>query len=317
MSGPRGVLAILGATATGKTSLAVEVAGRLGGEVISADAFAVYRGFDAGTAKPTPEERARVLHHLVDVRDPREPWSAGEFAAEARRLAHEILGRGRLPVLCGGTGFYVRTFFEGLFVGPRRDARVRSALAAVARRRGAPFLRKMIALLDPAAADRVLAGDAARSIRLLEIALASGRRPTSLFAERPGERFDLPAVRILLTLPRPVLYGRIERRFRESMATDLPAEVQRLLEAGVPVDAPAFSAIGYRETADLLAGRIGPSEWEEGILRGTRRYAKRQESWFRREKDLVPLRADRADLPDLVVALARPLVPSFFEGSPG
>ncbi len=317
MTGPGGLLAILGATATGKTALAVAVAERLGGEVISADAFAVYRGLDAGTAKPTREERSRVPHHLVDVRDPREPWSAGEFAAEARRLADEILRRGRLPILCGGTGFYVRTFFEGLFVGPRRDARVRAALAAVAARRGAPFLKKMLLLLDPDAAGRVLPNDAARSIRLLEIALASGRRPTSLFSERPGARWERSAVRILLTLPRPVLYGRIERRFRESMATDLPAEVRRLLGAGVPADAPAFAAIGYRQTADLLAGRIGPAAWEEEILRETRRYAKRQETWFRREKDLVSLRADRADLPDLVVARARPLVPSFFEGSPG
>ncbi len=317
MTGPRGVLAILGATATGKSALAVAVAEKLGGEVISADAFAVYRGLDAGTAKPTPAERARVRHHLVDVRDPREPWSAGAFAAEARRLAREILERGRLPILCGGTGFYVRTFFEGLFVGPRRDARVRAALAAVAARRGAPYLRKMLSVLDADAAGRVLPNDAARSIRLLEIALASGRRPTALFAERPGERWEEPAVRILLTLPRPALYGRIDRRFRESMAPDLPAEVRRLLEAGVPADAPAFFAIGYRETADLLAGRIERTEWEERILRETRRYAKRQETWFRREKDLVPLRADRADLPDLVVAEARHLFPSFFEGSPG
>jgi len=317
VTGPRGVLALLGATATGKSALAIAVAERLGGEVISADAFAVYRGLDAGTAKPTHTERARVRHHLVDVRDPREAWSAGEFAAEARLLAREILGRGRLPILCGGTGFYVRTFFEGLFVGPRRDARLRAALAAVAARRGAPFLKKMLSVMDADAAGRVLPNDAARSIRLLEIALASGRRPTALFAERPGDRWEEPAVRILLTLPRPVLYGRIEWRFRESMAPDLPAEVRRLLEAGVPPDAPAFSAIGYRETVDLLAGRIERAEWGERILRETRRYAKRQETWFRREKDLVPLRADRADLPDLVVAQARPLFPSFFEGSPG
>jgi tRNA dimethylallyltransferase len=285
--------------------------------VISADAFAVYCGLDAGTAKPTHAERARAPHHLVDVRDPREPWSAGDFAAEARRLAREILGHGRLPILCGGTGFYVRTFFEGLFVGPRRDARLRAALSAVAERRGAPFLKKMLSVIDPNAAGRVLPNDAARSIRLLEIALASGRRPTALFAERPGDRWEGPAVRILLTLPRPVLYGRIERRFRESMAPDLPAEVRRLLEAGVPPDAPAFAAIGYRETMDLLAGRIERAEWEERILRETRRYAKRQETWFRREKDLVPLRADRADLSDLIVAHARLLFPSFFEGSPG
>jgi tRNA dimethylallyltransferase len=317
MSRPAGVLALVGATATGKTGLAVLVAGRLGGEVISADAFAAYRGFDAGTAKPSPRERALVPHHLVDVRDPSEPWSAGEFAAEAQRLAREILDRGRLPILCGGTGFYVRAFFEGLFRGPRRDAALRSAMARLAARRGAPFLRRMLALLDPAAAERVLPKDAARATRLLEIALSTGRRPTDLFAERPGEGWDLPSVRILLTLPRRELYGRIERRFRECIAPRLPDEVRGLLAAGVHPDAPAFSAIGYRETAELLSGSLGEAEWRETILRETRRFAKRQETWFRREPDLVPLRADRVDLPDLVVALARPLFSFPEQGGPG
>ncbi len=307
MSRPTGVLAVVGATATGKSALAVEVALRLGGEVISADAFAVYRGFDAGTAKPSAAERALVPHHLFDVRDPTAPWNAGEFAAEARRLAREILARGRLPILCGGTGFYVRAFFEGLFEGPRRDERLRSALSRLASRRGAPYLRRMLALQDRAAAERVLPNDAARATRLLEIAFTTGRRPTDLFADRPGERWDGPAVGVLLTLPRRELYGRIERRFRESIAPRLPDEVRGLLAAGVPLDAPAFTAIGYRETAELLAGRIGEAEWREAILRETRRFAKRQETWFRREPDLVSLRADREDLPDLVVALARPL----------
>jgi tRNA dimethylallyltransferase len=307
VSRPVGVLALVGATATGKSALAAAVAERLGGEVISADAFAVYRGFDAGTAKPSPAERERVPHHLVDVRDPAASWSAGEFAREARRLAREILARGRLPILCGGTGFYVRTFFEGLFVGPRRDERLRSALARLSGRRGAPRLRRMLALLDPAAAERVLPNDAARAIRLLEITYLTGRRPTDLFADRPGEGWEEPSVGVLLTLPRRDLYGRIERRFRDSIAPRLPDEVRGLLAAGVPADAPAFQAIGYRETADLLAGRIGEAEWRERILRETRRFSKRQETWFRREKGLVAVRADREDLPDLVVALARPL----------
>lgn len=317
MSRPAGVLALLGPTATGKSDLAVAVAERLGGEVISADAFAVYRGFDAGTAKPSPGQRARVPHHLIDVRDPSEPWSAGEFAAEARRLAREILGRGRLPILCGGTGFYVRTFFEGLFEGPRRDDALRSALGRLAARRGAPHLRRVLQLLDPGAAARVLPNDASRAIRLLEIALITGRRPTQLFAERPGERWEGPSVRVLLALPRPALYGRIERRFRDSIAPRLPAEVRGLLAAGVPVAAPAFSAIGYRETADLVSGRIGEEEWRERILRETRRFAKRQETWFRSEAGVMRLAADRENLPDLIVALARPLFFFPSERGPG
>jgi tRNA dimethylallyltransferase len=297
----------VGATATGKSALAIAVAERLNGEVISADAFAVYRGFDAGTAKPGRNERSRVRHHLIDVKDPREPYSAGEFARSARRIAEEILERGRLPILCGGTGFYVRAFFGGLFEGPSRDEGLRAALEAVRARRGAPFLRRMLELLDPLSATRVLPGDAARAIRLLEILFLSGQRPTALFAERPGERWEKPAVKILLTLPRPVLYERIRQRFQRTFSVDLPEEVGRLIASGLSTSVSAFSAIGYRDTARLVEGRISSEEWKERVVRDTRRFAKRQEAWFRREPDLVRLPADRENLVDLVVAHARHL----------
>ena len=316
MSRPDGVLAILGATATGKTALAVSLAERLSGEVISADAFAVYRGVDAGTAKPTAEERARVPHHLVDARDPREPWSAGEFAREARRIAGEVLARGRLPILCGGTGFYARTFFEGLFVGPTRDEDARRALEAVRARRGTPFLARMVSVLDPESGRRVAAADAARAIRLLEIAFATGRAPSTLFRERPGERWERPALKVLLTLPRASLYGRIEERFHQSISPRLPDEVRGLLASGLPDTAPAFAAIGYRETADYVRGLVGEAEWRERILRETRRFAKRQETWFRREPGVVPFRADQAGLVDIVAADARRLLFAS-EGGPG
>jgi tRNA dimethylallyltransferase len=304
---PIGVLAIVGATATGKSELAVAVAERLGGEIVSADAFAVYRGFDAGTAKPPAKLRERVPHHLVDARDPREPWSAGAFATEARRLCEEILARGKLPVLAGGTGFYVRAFFGGLFEGPRRDDALRRALEAVKARRGAEFLVRMVALLDPASAKRVGAGDAARAIRLLEIAFLSGARPSRLYRDRPGPAWGRPSVKVLLTLPREVLYGRIAARFQSEFVNELPTEVRGLLAAGVPLAAPAFAAIGYRDTAALVSGALTEGQWAERLLRETRRYAKRQEAWFRRESGLLPVRADRPDLVDFVVREARPL----------
>ncbi len=304
---PVGVLAIVGATATGKSELAVAVAERLSGEIISADAFSVYRGFDAGTAKPSRALRLRVPHHLVDARDPREPWSAGAFAHEARRLADEILARGRLPVLAGGTGFYVRAFFGGLFEGPRRDEALRRALEAVRTRRGAEFLVRMIAFLDPESAGRVGAADAARAIRLLEILFLSGARPSRLFRERPGPSWEKPSVKVLLTLPREVLYGRIAARFQSDFVKELPTEVRALLAAGIPLEAPAFQAIGYRDTASFVSGDLSRDAWTESLLRDTRRYAKRQEAWFRREHGLVPVRADRPDLVDFVVREARPL----------
>ena len=307
MTTPRGVLAIVGATATGKSALAVEAALRLGGEVISADAFTAYRGIDAGTAKPTLEERRGVPHHLIDLKEPAEPFSAGEFARLARAASREILSRGRLPILCGGTGFYVRAFFDGLFVGPPRDERLREALRLVQERRGAEWLVRALTLLDPESGARISQRDGARAIRYLEIAVSTGRRPSELFRERPGERWDGPAVKLLLTLPRPVLYGRIERRFRDSIMAPLAGEVRRLLEAGVPVSAPGMAAIGYRETAALLEGRLSPPDWADTVIRQTRRYAKRQETWFRSEPDFFSIRADAPDLLEEVVSASRPL----------
>jgi tRNA dimethylallyltransferase len=317
VSRPEGVLAIVGPTATGKSELAVALAERLGGEIVSADAFAVYRGFDVGTAKPGADLRARAPHHLVDVRDPTEPWSAGEFAAEARRLCSEILARGRLPILAGGTGFYVRAFFGGLFDGPRRSDGVRRALEIVASRRGAPYLKRMVSVLDPEVAARLADADASRAIRVLEILLLSGQRPSRLFRERPGATWTRPSVKLLLTLPRAVLHDRIAERFRRRFATALPQEVHGLLAAGVPLTAPAFSAIGYRDTAALVGGMLTEADWKERILRDTRRYARRQETFFRREPGAVGVLATRPDLVEFAERLARPLFSSFpgIEGS--
>lgn len=308
---PSGVLCIAGATATGKTALAIAVAERAGGEVISADAFAAYRGMDVGTAKPTLLERSRVPHHLIDVKDPDEPYSAGEFATRARAIAEDILSRGKLPILCGGTGFYVRSFFGGLFEGPKRDDRLRAALAAVGQRRGSAFLKRMVDVLDPDVSARVLPGDAVRATRLLEILLTSGRRVSDLYATHPGPRWERPAVKVLLVLPRPMLYERIASRFSGTFEASFPEEVRRLLEAGWAVSAPGFAAIGYRDTAELVRGRIDREEWRERVLRATRRFAKRQETWFRKEPGFVRVRADGLDSIDFTLAVARPL----FSGS--
>lgn len=311
MSRPRGVLAVLGPTASGKTALAVSLAERLGGEILSADAFAVYRGLDAATAKPTPFERRGIPHHFLDEREPSAGWSAGEFAREARARSREILSRGRLPILCGGTGFYVRAFFDGLFEGPARDPRLRVALASVAARRGAPFLKRVLGLLDPLTAGGVAPNDAARAIRFLEVALTTGRRPSELFRTRPGEGWEGPSTRLYLDLPRPALYERISARFERSMASELPVEVRRLLEQGVPGTAPAFAAIGYRETVALLEGNLSREHWRERVLSATRHFARRQETWFRKEVGLVRLAGDAPDLLERAVAAARPL---FFDG---
>ncbi|MBL8114659.1 MAG: tRNA (adenosine(37)-N6)-dimethylallyltransferase MiaA [Acidobacteria bacterium] len=292
MSAWTGVLAITGPTASGKSALAMALAERLSGEILNADAFAVYRGLDAGTAKPSLEDRARVPHHLVDVKDPREPYSAGEFATAARAIAKDVLARGKLPILCGGTGFYVRTFFEGLFEGPLRNEALRSALGAVAARRGPAFLHRALTLLDPESAARVLPGDAARATRYLEIAFETGQQPSRLFRERPGVGWDGPAVKIFLECERAVLVSRIEERCRREILPRLPVEVEGLLARGVPPDAPGFSAIGYREAVAFLAGELTEAAFESAVIQSTRRFAKRQETWFRKEPGLVRLKFD-------------------------
>lgn len=307
MTLPAGILAIVGPTGTGKSALAVAVARALGGEVINADAFAVYRGLDVGTAKPSPEERAGVPHHLIDVKEPSEPWSAGEFAREARRIAAEVLSRGRLPILCGGTGFYVRTFFDGLFEGPRRNDALRAALGAAAGRRGTSFLHRALRLLDAPSAAGISPNDRARLVRFLEIALTTGRPPSILFREKPGERWTGASLKVLLALPRPVLHERISARFDARIVNELPREVQRLLDSGVSPNAPSFSAIGYRQAVDLLEGRLDSSSFREAVLRGTRRFAKRQETWFRREPGVVRIAADRPDAVAAVLDLSRQL----------
>lgn len=304
---PAGVLAILGATATGKSAVAVAVAKALGGEVINADAFAAYRGFDAGTAKPTVAEREGVPHHLIDVKDPDEPWSAGEFARDARRIAEEVLARGRLPILCGGTGFYVRAFFHGLFEGPLRDDALRAALASVADRRGTAFLHAALRLLDPESAKTIAPVDRARLVRFLEVALLSGRPASALFRERPGERWTRPHAKALLVLSRPALHERIAARFDGRIVMDLPREVRRLLDSGVSPQAPAFSAIGYRETVDLLEGRLDLSSWRDAVLRATRGFAKRQETWFRKEPGVIRIAAEGPGVVPAVLDLSRRL----------
>ncbi len=307
MKKPSGVLAIAGPTASGKSQLAMELAVRLGGEIISADAFAVYRGFDCGTAKPSREDQSRVPHHMIDIKDPEDFCSAGEFGRLARQAAREILNRGRLPILCGGTGFYFRTFFEGLFRGPERNQALREALRIWGGRREEGFLKRVVDLLDPESGGKIAGRDSARAIRYLEITFLSGRRPSELFRDHPGERWDGPSVKLLLTLPRPILCERITERFARTMVTQLPAEVASLLESGVPESVPAFSAIGYRETVDLLRGRISRPEWEEKVLLATRQFAKRQETWFRAEKGMHSLQALDAGAVARALALAGPL----------
>lgn len=277
------VIAIVGATASGKSAVAMEVAERTGAEIVNADALQVYRGFDVGTAKPTPEERARVPHHLIDILDPEERYSAGEFARRARAAIAEIGSRGHPALVVGGSGLYVRALFEGISPIPPGDPEIRARLRERLEREGLDALTAELARHDPELVARLAPGDAQRVLRGLEVALVSGRSLSSWIAAKPFGSRPLPGVKVGLTLPRDVLYDRIERRAQKMVADGWLDEIERILASGVPADAPAFQAIGYRQLRRHVAGEWSFEEALDATVRATRRFAKRQLTWFRKE----------------------------------
>ncbi|MBI4539052.1 MAG: tRNA (adenosine(37)-N6)-dimethylallyltransferase MiaA [Gemmatimonadetes bacterium] len=280
---PPDALAVTGPTASGKSRLALALAARLGGELISMDSRQVYRGLDVGTAKPSLADRARAPHHGLDVVDPPEPYSAGRFARDARRWIAEIRGRGRIPILVGGTGFFLRALTDPMFEEPQLDPRRRTALRRTLAGRGRDELARWVRAFDPARAGRAIAGGRQRMTRTIEVALLSGR-PLSWWhaCASPGAE-PLRAVVVLLQLPRQELYERIDARARAMLEDGLVPEVRRLLRAGYDQRVPAFNAVGYREVLPYLRGELPREQALARMQRATRQYARRQMTWFRHQ----------------------------------
>jgi tRNA dimethylallyltransferase len=280
------LLVLLGPTGAGKSEAAHEIAVLRRGEIVSADAFAVYRGMDVGTAKPSPDRREQVPHHMVDVADPEEPFSAGRFAHEARRAVDDIVARGRLPIVCGGSGFYVSALLEGLPPGPLRDDRLRAGLLQWAERRGAEAAHRVLAFHDPMSALRIPVANLKYVLRALEILLltgapASSRVPTS---DPWSSRFRV--VKLGLRPSAAQLHVRIEDRVRRMMDSGWDEEVRRLLDRGLSAESNSLQAIGYREVAEWILGRISRPEAEGRIVAATRGLAKRQRTWLARERTI-------------------------------
>lgn len=280
------ILAIVGATATGKTDLALRLAREVPLEVINADALQVYRGFDIGTAKPTPDQQAEVPHHLIDVLEPSERYSAGEFARRARQAIAEIRARDRLPVVVGGSGLYLRALLEGISPVPRGNRKTRQTLRRRLEEEGLEVLYRELARVDPEAAERLAPGDTQRILRALEVAEVSGVPLSDWIRRQPFGDRPLAAIRIGLTLPRPILYDRISSRVVRMLDRGWLDEVERLLERGLDPAFPAFQAIGYRQLVRYLEGQWSLDEAVQDVKKRTRRFAKRQETWFRKEPDI-------------------------------
>lgn len=279
------LLVVFGPTAAGKTEVAHEVARRRSGEIVSADAFAVYRGLDVGTAKPSAAHRAEVPYHLIDVAEPDESFSAGRWAADAKRAIDDVSGRGRLPIVCGGTGFYISALLDGLPPGEARDPDLRENLEAWGRKRGNSAAHAFLERNDPAAAARIAPANLRYVLRALEIVLTTGRRASDRRIAVDSWRSRYRVVKVAIEPERRDLYARIENRVRRMMDAGWDDEVRRLLAAGHSLESNAFGAIGYRELAEWIAGRAEREDTEREIVAATKRLARRQLTWFARERD--------------------------------
>ena len=270
---------LLGPTGSGKTALSLAVGEHFGGEIVSCDSVAVYRGMDLGTAKPSAEERARLPHHLIDVAEPNEPFTAGEYSRAARAAMGEIAERGKVPIVTGGTGLYLRALTDGLFAGPARQLELRARLEQSRQRRGELWLHRLLTRLDPTSAARIHANDTPKLIRAIEVCLTARKPLSEVLSRNPLTGFRL--LRIGLNPPRQQLYGRLNRRAEAMFASGLIDETRGLLERYGPVK--ALDSLGYRQAMLVLAGTLSLEAAVDAAQQGHRNYAKRQLTWFRRE----------------------------------
>lgn len=277
------MVAIVGPTAAGKTALSLVVAQELGGEIISLDSRQIYCGMDVGTAKATTAERALVPHHGLDIRNPDQRYSAGEFGRDARRWIDAIRGRGRVPVLVGGTGFFLKALAEPLFREPPMDAAERRALEDALGRLPRAELERWVRRLDPGRAAIAVAGGYQRMLRLLSITILTGKNLSWWHGHHPTDDEPVAGTTCLLEVPREVLDERIRRRVSAMVEGGLADEVARLTEAGYRPGDPGMNAVGYREVAEHQAGRVSLAEAIERIRVATRQYARRQATWFRHQ----------------------------------
>jgi tRNA dimethylallyltransferase len=280
------LIAILGPTATGKSALGISLAQQLGGEVVSCDSTAVYRGFDIGTDKVPAAQRGGVPHHMIDVADPVEGYSAARYARDAAAVIRDITSRGRLPILVGGTGFYYRALTRGVFPGPSRDPALRARLERIARTRSPERLHRLLARVDPESAVRVHPRDLKRIVRALEVYFLTGRPLTAHFGATASPLPDYEVDALALRISAEETAARVAARVHAQFAHGLLDEIRALLASGVPGTAHPFTGLVYRQALEHLKGVRDERATRELIVRENRRYARRQLIWFRKEPNL-------------------------------
>jgi tRNA dimethylallyltransferase len=279
------LIAVVGPTASGKSALALRLAREVDGEVVSCDSLQVYRRLDIGSAKPTPGERAAVAHHLLDVAEPDEAFSAADYARLGRAALQDIRRRGHVPIVAGGTGLYLRALLRGLFPGPSRQVDLRRRLEVLAERRGDDRLHALLRRVDPAAAARIEVRDRVRVVRALEVYFATGRPLSDQQSHGMEPLQGFEALVVGLDPGRERLLAAVERRTAAMFAAGLLDEVRGLLSR-YPADLRPLQAIGYRQAVAVVQGRLAAADASRDMVKDTMRYAKRQRTWFRHQEDV-------------------------------
>ena len=283
------LVVILGPTASGKTALSLALAKEFDGEIVNCDSVAMYREFDIGTAKPSPAERALAPHHLFDFVEPTRDMTAGEYARQARQILSEIKARHHLPIVVGGTGLYLRALLDGLFAGPQRSEELRERLRERAARSGPAHLHRLLARLDPAAAQKIHANDVPKLIRAIEVCLASRQKMSELWQRGHDPLRGFRILRLGLEPDRAALYDRINSRAAKMFENGLVNETQRLAEK-YGASARPLSSLGYKQAIQFLRGEVSREQAIQSGQQGHRNYAKRQMTWFRREPEVTWLK---------------------------
>ena len=278
---------MLGPTASGKSALGLSLAERFGGEILNCDSTAVYRGFDIGTDKVAADEQRGIPHHLIDIADPIEVYTAAQYARDANKVIRDVHARRHLPILVGGTGFYYRALTRGLFPGPGADEELRARLERIAARKGPERLHRMLGHVDPDSAARIMPRDLKRLVRALEVYFSTGRPLTAHFADTRSPIADCEVIAVTLKIPADLTAERVTRRVDRQFERGITDEVTGLLTRGVPAEARPFGGLVYRQVMEMLRGVRDEAATRALIVQENRRYARRQLIWFRKEPNLI------------------------------